>query len=155
MGRLTKSWCWTLLLLVTLTPMPVRTQQSSQGTLLLRIDPECSITNPATVYSGGGEDGALSATTTFRYKLRTSKTGGGSIQLKLDRPGALFHYTLRLPTGEFAGSQPIPESSGVTVARFGAGAHSSREGDTGTVRWTLKGAHDTSHPRVEVTIGCN
>jgi hypothetical protein len=144
-----------LLLFLTAASMQVRTEQSSQGTLLLRIEPECSITRPASTIARVEGDGTIGGVTTFGYKLRTSKAGGASIQLRMDRPGGQLSYVVRLPgVPASAGNQRIPESSAMTVARFGPDAHSSREGDTGSVTWSLQDPARTGTPQVGVSIRC-
>ena len=156
LGVSVKSCGRALLLFWAAASLPVRTQQSGQGTLLLRIDPECSITWSASTLSGRRDSGAFGGVTTFRYKLRTSKGGTAAIQLKLDRPGARFDYVVRLPGArESSGGQIIPESSSITVARFGPNSHSSKEGDTGTITWTLQDTADVGPPPIVLTIRCN
>jgi len=153
---LVKRWLRILLLFLSLTAMPVRTQQSGQSTLQLRVPPECSITGSTSTLSGPADGGALMGATTFSYKLRTSSEGGASIQLKLAQPGAQFSYVVRLPgAAESSGSQTIPKSSTITVAQFGPNAHSAKQGDTGTMNWSLKGATNAGTPQIALTIQCN
>jgi hypothetical protein len=106
--------------------------------------------------SGPADGEVLTGATTFSYKLRTSGGGGASLQLKLAQPGAQFSYVVRLPgAAESSGSQTIPESSTITVAQFGSNAHSAKQGDTGTMNWSLKGAANSGMPEIAFTIRCN
>lgn len=152
--RTVKAWSSRLSLLVALTSVPVRPQQSGHSTFRLRIEPNCSIPNSTTELSDHQDDGVLRGVSTFRYKLRTSGSGGASIQLKLAQPGAQFSYVVRLRgVAAYSGSQVIPESGSVTVAQFGPNSHSSKKGDTGTITWSLQGATGAPPPMV-FTIAC-
>jgi len=150
----TRPWLLALLVVLALTSVPVRTQSASQTTLLLRIGPECSIVNSTNI-SIGQDDAVLQGVTQFRYKLRTSGLGGAAIQLRLNRPGAKFTYSVHLPAGApSSGSQTIPESGILTVANFGPDAHSSKDGDLGTLSWSLPNEPGEGVPPLVFSITC-
>lgn len=143
-----------LLFVVAVTSVPAGPQSVNRGTLSLRVEPECSISN-FTSTSPDHDDGTLRGVTTFRYKLRTSGAGAAAIQLKLDQVRGLFKYTVNLPgSAAFSGNNVIPESGTLTVASFGPDAHTSKEGYTGTLSWELP--YDvTASPSMALSISCH
>jgi len=122
---------------------------------MLRVEPECSIVDPVTTLERA-EGGVLHGVTRFRYKMRTSNNGGATIQLQLDRPGTKLSYVVNLPDGaQSSGSQAMQVGVPIVVARFGGNAHSSKDGDAGSVTWTLEGVAAGETPSVVVTTHCN
>ena len=105
----------------------------------------------------------FTGTTNFSYKVRTTKVGGsGSITSQVTSDftaggggnpsvaappaGDTLSYTCNL-TGvgsACSGSQTASTSSATSVATFGANAHSSAAGDSGSVAWSL--TNDPGYP---------
>ena len=151
-----RPWLLGLLLVLAVTSVPVRTQSASQGTLLLRVQPECVLLNSNTTLAGQQEAGTLSGVSTFQYKLRTSGAGGAAIQMKLDQPGAVVNYVVSLPgSAATSGSAAIPASGILTVANFGPNSHSSRAGDTGMLTWSLPASGSAAAPPMVFSISCH
>jgi hypothetical protein len=144
------------LVLLAISSVPGRPQQSSHSTLMLRVEPECSIASSVATPSGG-QAGALEGVTAFRYKLRTSGAGGAAILLQLGAPGAKFNYLVQLPAAgtQFSGSSTIADASPITIATFGPNAHSSRAGDPGSITWSLEAAAGTQAPPMTLKMRCN
>ena len=94
-------------------------------------------------------------TTNFTYKVRTTQTGGtGNIQLQVTSDfspsggpsvasppsgGDTLAYTCTVsaPGTACSGSQTSSTTAATAVATFGANAHSTKAGNTGSTAWTL------------------
>ena len=135
-----------LLFSVLLCRLSARAQSSGSTTLALAVAPQCSVTIVA--QSPSGLDSTTPQVLTFLYKVRTATIGGqGQITLHFTTAGSK-----NLPTGStvdyqtqtsapgtaISGSIPISDAlvSGIVIAKFGAHAHSTRAGATGTVQFT-------------------
>jgi len=98
------------------------------------------------VTPGDTKFGPFSGTTNFTYKIRTSQgsgTGAITVQMTAFAPinGPLISdlsYTSTSPSsGTPVGSTAASTASATNVVTFGADAHSSDGGDSGTTIWTL------------------
>lgn len=96
-----------------------------------------------------------SGTTNFTYQVRTTKSGGsGTITSKVtaDFSGTggpsvatppstgdalTYTCTVSTPATQCTGSQTASTSGATSVATFGAGANSTKSGNTGSVSWSL------------------
>lgn len=69
---------------------------------------------------------------TFRYKVRTTRAGGGgAIVATSANANVALTYDVIL-----SGVGSAQSGSDKTVVIFGADARSARQGDTGTITWT-------------------
>ena len=126
-------------------------------TMSVTIAPEASIsvgTSTTSLSSSGTLFSNYTGLTNFTYKVRTSGTGGsGSITLKVTSDfneggpsvaspltaGDVLTYICTAASSGTAcsGSQTSATSSSTPVVSFGADAHSSISGDSGSASWTL------------------
>lgn len=103
-----------------------------------------SLTSSGTVFQ------PYTGTTTFSYKVRTSKTGGaGAITVQITSEfsptaGPDADDDLNFTCGgsgagtKCSGSQDASTSTAKNAITFGADAHSTNSGDTGTLSWSLQ-----------------
>jgi len=136
---------------------PLGAQQSVNTNLELWVGPECVIA--ASSSTSVPQPDAYSGKITFNYKIRTSKTGGGgSIDLAFmgpDLSGATLAYTAALQgrgTAQWAGEAPVAGAR-TAIATFGSNSHSGKDGDTGTVFWSLKN-YRGAPPAVQLSTSC-
>jgi hypothetical protein len=123
-------------------------------TLSLTVASEASlhIDSPTTTLATVGTVFAnYTGTTSFTYKIRTTKTGGsGTLTAALTAPfgaggpvlGAgstdlQFTCSVSLPATGCTSAQPVTTAAAGTVATFGTNAHSARAGNSGSVVWAL------------------
>lgn len=123
--------------------------------LSVTVGPEAaiSVVNSTTLVTTGTTfTNPFTGTTTFTYKVRTSKaSGGGNITVKvtsdftgsgLSGPsvanGDALTYSCSVgSSGTPCSSQSASTTSATPVATFGANAHSTLAGDSGSVAWSL------------------
>jgi hypothetical protein len=119
-------------------------------TLSLTVGPEAaiSVTEVSTPLSlSGGLFSDYTGTTNFTYKIRTSKDGGtGSITASVAEFGAGgpslaagdLKYTCSVSApGNGCTTEMTAATAGTNVAGFGADARSTKDGNSGSVTWTL------------------
>lgn len=107
-----------------------------------------TLTNVGTIFNN------YTGTTSFSYKMRTTKVGGsGTITLQVTSDfspangpsvatpptaGDALAYTCTVASGTAcAGSINSSTGAATSVATFGTNAHSAAAGDAGSVAWTL------------------
>jgi hypothetical protein len=115
-----------------------------------------SVTSATTLSTTGTIFNDYTGTTSFQYKVRTTKTGGsGSVTMKVTTDfstggtapsvanpptsGDTLSFTSAL-TGVGSGvgtATPVTTTTDTTMATFGTNARSTKAGDSGTVSWTL------------------
>jgi len=155
-------------LLALMASMPVGGDQGTTGILALRVVPECvvAITGSSISASGSGGLSTFVGSAEFTYKIRTSQTGGGAVEMRLERePGAAtppgsaispptltWSCVLAGPGEARSGAQVFSAASPATIAVFGARSHSSRQGSRGHVTWMLKDAPACSGPGCSPTV---
>jgi len=132
---------------------------SATTTLSVTIGPEASIAISASSTTLSANGTAFSSdflgSTSFAYKIRTSKTGGtGNIGLEVTSDfspasgpsvanpptaGDALTYTCTVssPGTGCTGSQTSSTTAATSVATFGADAHSGKTGNAGSVNWDL------------------
>ena len=133
--------------------------QAQTTTLSVAIGPEASLTvttgtTPLTT-SGTNFATPYTGTTAFTYQIRTTKTGGtGNITSKVTADfagtggpsvgtppstGDALTYTCTVanPGTACTGSQTSSTAATTPVASFGAGASSTKAGNSGSVAWSL------------------
>jgi hypothetical protein len=130
---------------------------TSSTTLAVTVGAEgaISVTTGSTALAAAGTNFAnpFTGTTSFLFKMRTTKTGGtGTLTLKVttDFPatggpsvgaainGDTLTYTCTAASGTpCATVQTASTTSQTSVATWGADAHSAASGDAGTVVWSL------------------
>jgi hypothetical protein len=127
-------------------------------TLTLTVGAEASIrvdTSSTALTTAGAVFNNYTGTTSFTYKVRTTKTtGSGTITLQVTADfspvggpsvatpptaGDVLDYTCTLtaPGTGCSGSVAASTTAATSVATFGAGARSAAAGNTGSVGWTL------------------
>jgi hypothetical protein len=110
----------------------------AQTNLSLNVGPQCSIAILSATTTREGS-GAVHGTTTFRYRIRASRAGGGGAITVVPDSGGNLSYDARLAgagTGR-TGTRDVTPAAAIPVAAFGPGARSSKQGDTGVLTWTL------------------
>jgi hypothetical protein len=131
---------------------------SGTTSLAVTVGPEASIavaTASTPLTTSGGLFADFTGTTNFLYKIRTAQSGGeGHIVLQITSdfngtggpsvasppsPGDALTYTCTTAaSGTPCSSAQTAKTAGTTpVALFGADAHSARDGDAGSVAWSL------------------
>ncbi len=145
------------LLTLTVVAGPVLADDTGNSTVSVTVGAEADFTTVgnATLTTAGSTFLAYTGTTAFTYKIRTSQTtGSGAITLKITSDfsptggpsvaspptaGDTLSYTCSVasPGTACSGSQTASTSSETSVATFGADAHSSASGDSGSVSWSL------------------
>jgi hypothetical protein len=122
---------------------------ADDSTLGVTVGPEAVFTTVASTTALTKSDttfGAFSGTTSFSYKIRTSQsTGTGSITVEVTNfttggPAvADLAYTCTAPSSgtPCSSSTAASASSATSVVGFGADAHSSNSGDSGSAVWSL------------------
>jgi len=140
--------------------VPLHAQQFGATTLQVQVIPQCSLSILNSRVTGVDPDG-VTGTITFTYKLRTGRlAGSGAIELALagdsSLEGAALTYASTLPGAGVSrsGTEALSSTPRAQVAVFGANAHSSREGNTGSINWTLKNYRGAA-PTVRLTINCS
>jgi hypothetical protein len=118
-------------------------------TVSVAVGPEATFTAvdaTTTMSKSNTTFGAFGGTTNFTYKIRTTKSGGtGSITVLVTSFGtggpavSDLAYTCTSPTSGTACSSSTAASTTTAspVVTFGADAHSTDTGDSGTAVWTL------------------
>jgi hypothetical protein len=139
---------------------PLHAQQSATTTLQVPVTPQCSLSILNSSVTGVDGEG-VTGTITFTYTLRTGRlAGSGAIELALagdsSLEGAALTYASALPAAGVSrsGTEVLSSARRTQVAVFGANAHSSREGNTGSVNWTLKNYRGAA-PTVRLAINCS
>jgi hypothetical protein len=147
---------------VALAPAPASAQSfgaSATTTLSVAVAPEAAIqittANSALAANGSAFNNDFTGSTTFSYKIRTTKTGGtGNIGVEVTTdfsPGGgpsvatppstgdalSYTCTVTAPATGCTGSQAASTTAASSVASFGADAHSGRTGNTGSLNWNL------------------
>ena len=128
-------------------------QFAASGTtnLTLTVGPEAalSVTESTPLTSVGTLFADFTGTTTFDYKIRTTRTGGtGSITAVVSNDfgaggpsaaGGDLTYTCTVSTPGTGCTDTVTASTAATtnVATFGANARSARAGNSGSVSWSL------------------
>jgi len=147
------------MMLLFVSAAPCQTFGSSGNTNLnVTVEAEASLyvsTANTALTSTGTLFSDYTGTTNFMYKIRTSKTSGaGNIQLKVttdfspsggpsvaNPPTAgdalTYSCTVSSPGTPCSGTQTASTTSNTPVGSFGANARSAREGNSGSVAWTL------------------
>lgn len=132
---------------------------SGTTTLSVVVGPEASIrintTNSALAAAGTAFNNNFTGSTSFTYKIRTSKTGGtGTIGVQVTTdfsPGSgpsvanpptagdALSYTCSVtgPGTPCTGTQKASTTDTTPVATFGPDAHSSNTGNNGSLGWSL------------------
>lgn len=130
---------------------------SATTNLSVTIGPEAAIaitTADTALATSGGLFAPFTGTTNFLYKIRTAQTDGqGHISLKITsdfdgsggpsvaKPptaGDALTYTCTTGSGTPCDSGQTASTSATTpVASFGSDVHSARDGDAGSVAWSL------------------
>lgn len=129
---------------------------SPTSQVLVNVAAEAALTVPtdATLTSTGTNFADYKGTSTFTYFIRTTQsTGTGSITLKVTSDfspsggpsvatpptsgDALTYVPTVSSPASSATVQTASTSAGTNVASFGAGAHSTKSGNSGSVDWTL------------------
>lgn len=111
-----------MVLLLACAFIPIQAEQSPSVVLSIGVQSQCSLD---VVSSGAG-------TMTFRYKVRTTRAGGGgAIVATSANANVALTYDVIL-----SGVGSAQSGSDKTVVIFGADARSARQGDTGTITWT-------------------
>jgi hypothetical protein len=118
-------------------------------TVGVTVGPEATFTAvdaTTSLTKGDSTFGAYGGTTNFTYKIRTTKSGGtGSITVLVTSFGtggpavSDLAYTCTSPTSGTACASSTAASTVTAspVVTFGADAHSTDTGDSGTAVWTL------------------
>jgi len=145
-----------------LIQLPARAQTfgpSATATLSVTVGPEAAIQIASTASSlaatGNTFGSDFLGSTSFTYKIRTSKTGGtGNIGVEVTSDfsptsgpsvaspptaGDTLTYTCTVasPGTGCTGSQTASTTAVTSVATFGADAHSAKTGNTGSLNWDL------------------
>ena len=128
------------------------------GVLSVAVAPEASIsitTATANLTTSTTIFDDYTGTTNFSYKIRTGAATTGKITLQVTSdfggsggpkvgappsPGDTLSYTCTAASSSMTPNSTLTSAStaaGTTVGTFGAGAHSSKEGDDGAVLWIL------------------
>lgn len=135
----------------------VRAQNTT--TLSVAVNPEASLTvttgTTNLTTSGTNFTVPFTGNTSFTYQIRTMKSGGnGTITSKVTADFAgtggpsvgtppstgdalTYTCTVASPGTACTGSQTSSTSTATSVATFGAGANSTKAGNTGSVAWSL------------------
>jgi hypothetical protein len=137
---------------------PLGAQQSENTNLGVWVGPECAVAVSSS--TSVAQPDAYSGRITFSYKIRTSRAGGsGAIGLAFagrDLSGATLAYTTALQgrgTPQSVGEAPVAGAP-TAIATFGSNSHSGKDGDTGTVFWSLKN-YRGAPPAVQLTTTCH
>ena len=144
----------TITLLVALSmAVSARAQSSGTTTLSVTVAAAAQITvstSNTSLTSSGTVFQPYTGTTTFSYKIRTSKSGGsGSVTVRITSEfspttGPDADDDLSFTCGgtgagtKCSGSQDASTSTAKNAISFGADAHSANSGDTGTLSWSLQ-----------------
>ena len=134
-------------------------QAQNTTTISVTVAPEASLTvttgTSSLATSGTNFATPYTGTTSFTYQIRTTKTGGsGAITAKVTADfggtggpsvgtppssGDALTYTCTVssPGTACTGSPTASTSAQTSVATFGAGANSTRAGNSGSVQWSL------------------
>ena len=107
-------------------------ERSGTATLLLRVDPACAVQAGSNTLEASQRHGSFE----FLYRLRTSKTGGGGIELLGAESIGSISYQTEL---DGVGTVISGESSGapLRVVTFGQNSRTGRDWVRGRVRWAL------------------
>jgi hypothetical protein len=131
---------------MTLTPTVFAADTSA---LNISVGPEATFASAfsaTTLTAADTKFGGFSGTTNFNYKIRTSQEGGtGSITVQVTAFGTNgpspsdLAYTCTAPSSgtPCSSSTTASTASATSVVSFGADAHSSDSGDSGSVVWSL------------------
>jgi hypothetical protein len=107
-------------------------QNSGTATLLLRVDPACAVQAGSNTLEATQRHGSFE----FLYRLRTSKTGGGGIELLgAESIGSIGYQTELDGVGTAIGG--ATSGAPLSVATFGQNQRTSRDWVRGRVRWAL------------------
>ncbi|MEI9971828.1 MAG: hypothetical protein WDO73_07105 [Ignavibacteriota bacterium] len=135
----------------------VRAQGTTTLSVVVPAEASLTVTTGTTSLSTSGSNFSTpySGTTSFTYQVRTTKVGGtGTISAKVtsDFPatggpsvatpptaGDALTYTCTVssPGTGCTGSQTASTAATTSVATFGAGAKSTKAGNTGSLAWSL------------------
>ena len=147
---------------VAFVQLPAQAQSfgpSATTTLSVAIGPEASIqiltANSGLSANGNAFNSDFIGSTSFTYKIRTTKTGGtGNIGVEVTSDfspaggpsiatppstGDALAYTCTVtaPGTGCTGAVPASTTAASSVATFGADAHSAKGGNTGSLNWDL------------------
>jgi hypothetical protein len=146
---------------VALVQSPALAQFGPSGTttLSVAVGPEAAIrintSNSTLATTGNAFTSNFTGSTSFTYKIRTSKSGGtGTIGVQVTTdfsPGSgpsvanpptagdalSYSCTLTAPATACTGQQTASTTSTTPVATFGADAHSGNNGNNGSLSWSL------------------
>ena len=132
---------------------------SGTTTLSIVVGPEAAIridtSSSALAAAGNAFNSNFTGSTSFTYKIRTSKTGGtGTIGVQVTSDfspsagpsvasppsaGDTLSYTCTVtaPGGACTGTQTASTTATTPVATFGSDAHSANNGNSGSLSWSL------------------
>lgn len=107
-------------------------ERSGTATLLLRVDPACAVQAGSNTLDASQRHGSFE----FLYRLRTSKTGGGGIELlRAESFGSISYQTELDGVGTVIGG--ANSGTPLRVVTFGQNQRTGRDWVRGRVRWAL------------------
>ena len=141
-------------LAMALVAAPAWAQSPGSSVLTLRVPEEASLQVRADQISVAAS-GEITGRLDYTYQIRTAtNTGTANVSLGIANTRQLvYSCKAQAPAKACAGTR-VADGKGLSpVARFGANAHSSREGNSGAIEWRLPPAAGAGHdPVLIVTI---
>ena len=141
-------------LAMALVAAPAWAQPPGSSVLTLRVPEEASLQVRADQISVAAS-GEITGRLDYTYQIRTAtNTGTANVSLGIANTRQLvYSCKAQAPAKACAGTR-VADGKGLSpVARFGANAHSSREGNSGAIEWRLPPAAGAGHdPVLIVTI---
>ena len=132
-----------------LVAAPAWAQPAGSSVLTLRV-PEAASLQVRADQIWVAASGEITGTLGYTYQIRTAtNTGTANVSLGVANTGQLvYSCKAQAPARACAGIR-VTDGKGLSpVARFGANAHSSREGNSGVIEWRLPPATGAGHDRV-------